>query len=247
MRDVKASRLRSELARGEPELSLEVSSAPLGDAYERKNRGRFQQIDPAGGFVRLLDVVGDDQLAQHLTVHASARPVESYTAATRANVPPIVLRVSWGTDGAAHEAELDLVQGACFSVAASSLRVDAAIEPPYGEESQEPANVAVSVGYYPSPTRATRTFRRVLSGDDGPASLQLVPIPAFATRVEVLRYGIQAVFAGFLDASQAVTFGGVLTSGPIDLPIPNGAAFLALEKWTGEPTQIASAIFHLGL
>jgi hypothetical protein len=166
-----------------------------------------------------------------------------------------VLFVSWGTDGAAHQAEIDLVQGACFSVAASSLRVDAQIETPIEDESQIPVICALSVGYYPSPGRAQRTYRRVAAAFDPLLPLSSVvdvPVPPFAARLQVLRGGpggtSAPVAVAIFDSTGAggLLLASVSTAFEVDMPIPNGAAHVLISNLSAAPIPV-QAVYELRL
>jgi hypothetical protein len=238
----------SHLREGSEKLSLDAEAGPLGDGYQRKNRGRFQLISAGGGFVRLLDIVGSDQLAQQMTVSASVKLAAAHAVGESGSVPACILRVSWGTDGASHDAEVDLVEGVCFALPASALRVGVQIDP--AEVDPPDVHVAVSVGYYPTRGRVTRTVPGVFTSADPLAvgGLVSIPIPAFARRLEVLRVtaGASAQVEVNFESRLGAVLGGTNTVGPIDLPIPNGATSVRLQNTSGVAAMTWQAIFGLG-
>lgn len=225
---------------GRAPLPYVVREAPLGDGTERKNRGRYQVVGAAA--VRLLDVTGEDQLAQQLTVHASLKRVDGWIEADERDLPRGVLHAHWGTDGAAHDAEIDLLQGACFSVAASSLRVDAQIE-----DAGQQANVAISVGYYPSRCRPQRTRRIENLLENGGA--QFVTVPPFARSVSILIVPsalVGGIAVQIVDQTLIGGLGGVFSAAyPIVLPLPNGAARILVVNPNAVPIPRVLLVFEL--
>ena len=176
--------LKSALGLKSLDLGPVVTAGALGQGYQRKNRGRFQTIGLGSNWVRLLDVVGEDQLAAAVTIACSLQRAQSFTPAEVSILPAVVGRLDWGTDGAAHVVEFDFLNGTTITAAGSAFRVDVRIE-------ADPAELGTvlalcSIGYMPSSPQAARRTLGTLAPLAPGASL-VHPIPAFASMVEVLR------------------------------------------------------------
>jgi hypothetical protein len=236
---------------GVRDLGKVAAAGNLGNEYQRKNRGRYQAIMTGQGAVRLVDVVGDDQLATQTTITCSLESAAGSRAdnASASDLPEVLGVIHWGTDGAAHTAEFDWLRGTVLTVAASSIRVDVQIE-------HDPAELGsvlarASIGYMPRPGRGPqRTFGATLD----PAALALYPIPAFAARVIALRAAADPADPPSLGALIGLTWldgsgapiGIVITVGAASMPIPNGAVSLQVTN-ASTVAQTHRAIFELVL
>ena len=89
---------------GVRDLGKVAAAGNLGNEYQRKNRGRYQSILTGQGAVRLVDVVGDDQLATQTTITCSLESALGSRAdnASASDLPEVLGVIHWGTDGAAH-------------------------------------------------------------------------------------------------------------------------------------------------
>jgi hypothetical protein len=240
--------LKSALGIKSLELGPVVGAGALGQAYQRKNRGRFQNIQTGGQWVRLLDVVGEDQLAAAVSIACSLQRAQSFTPADASILPAVVGRLDWGTDGAAHVAEFDFVNGTTIVPAGSAFRVDVRIE-------SDPAELGAvlalcSVGYLPS---SRQPARRTLST---PAPLEpeatiVHQIPAFASQLEVLRApdplvlpSLGAGVAVLVQDAAGTTIAALSTAGRAVMPLPQGAAQVEIQNLSSVP-QTHRAVFTL--
>jgi hypothetical protein len=240
--------LKSALGLKSLELGPVVSAGALGQGYQRKNRGRFQTIGLGSNWVRLLDVVGEDQLGATTTIACSLRRAQSFTPAEVSILPSVVGRLDWGTDGAAHVAEFDFINGTMIAAAGSAFRVDVRIE---ADPAELGSVIALcSIGYLPSKAQAARRTR----SSPGPiAALASVvhPVPAFASLLEVVRTADPFVApsigfdVGVVVRDAALTpIAALTTAGAAVMRLPQGSAFVEVFNLSTVP-QSHRAIFTL--
>lgn len=227
-------------------LSGDAFAALLGNAHERKNRGRNVPLLTTASWQRILDLTGDPQLASQTTVTCSLGGVEL------AKMPRVTGRLQWGTDGGTHEVLFDFVHGTLLSVPADGIRLDAIVD-------ADPADVkevlaGASVAYYPRGGLAPR--RTLLTGVVGDDDNTTFDIPAFASRVAA---GVttadptdltgDAVAIEFLDSngvSMMVVTGTVYQLAQSTV-IPNGAAQVKVYNLLDGIEVTQSLIFDLSL
>lgn len=228
-------------------VSEDARAGLLGNLHQRKNRGRNLALFPTGQWLRLLDLTGDPQLATQATVSCSLGGVKV------SDMPRVIGRIQWGSDGGTHEALFDFIHGTQLSIPSDGIRVDAMIE---GNQAGVPQVIAgASVGYYPRGGLSPR--RTILNPEIVDAqSAVAYDIPAFASHVSI---GIGSVPATQTGAVVTVEFmsagGGSMTfvtsmstyeaSRPI--PIPNGATQVQVYNLLEEINVNQLLIFELFL
>lgn len=235
--------LHSGLKRtGLRDLGAVVEAGPLGNAYQRKNRGRLETLVTGAPFVRLLDTRGDVQLSAHTTLTIDLTRVQAAAPGQERVMPAVVGRVRWGSDGASHEALFDVLHGTTLSVAAASVQLDAAIESDPLELGS--VHARASIGYMP---RAAPPIRRTLRELEVPSlAIANFPIPAFATAFRVLRAPQDAVAVAQEDGT-----GGVLaflsTSFDVHQVVLPDAVVIAVTNLSADQLDQISVSFELQL
>lgn len=215
---------------------LTASDGLLGNADQRKNRGRWSELSATNPVARLLDLSSDDQLGMvcYLTCGIIAAGDDSPA------LPMVRGVASWGTDGGAVDlVEFDFLRGTVLTLAGSSIRVTAYFD---GDPSPVQVGVFASYGAKPGGYGAQRTLAVELE-DEASGTLDL---PRFARFARILTTEPGAsIEAAWLDASAAV-IAAVTSADPIALPIPQGAARLRITNNSGDALT-ARAIFELCL
>jgi hypothetical protein len=241
-------RLNSALRLESLPLGPVVGAGALGDTHQRKNRGRFQEITAGLHWVRLIDLVGEDQLASAATIACSVLRAQSFLPSQRSILPSVLGHIEWGTDGAAHAADFDFLNGTTITVAGSAFRVDVRIE-------ADPADLGAvlalcSIGYLsssPQPARRTLATLAPLA----PGASLVHPVPAFASSLEVVRTADPLVLPSLGSAIQVLvqdaagtTIAALSTSDRAVQRLPQGAAFVEVVNLSTVP-QTHRAIFTL--
>lgn len=231
----------SNLADTGAKLALGLAEGLLGNAHQRKNRGRWVELAP-GGSGQVLAVTGDDQLAAGCQVACSLKPVGSAAAGLASmSIPPVLGVLRWGTDGVQHELEFDFVQGVVFSVAGSYLEVTARNLAPADGETALSVQAGGALGYFPH----SRPLRRSFSARDVEAAdIFRCPVPPFARTVEAIRSPQGAVILVCEDLT-GFPLAMVSTVGPAVLPIVPETAQVAIFNSSGATMNQITAAFDL--
>lgn len=236
----------SQLPEESGPLPPEVRQGILGEDYKRKNRGRSERLSIEGpARVDLVESIGDDQLAQQVTITCQVFQTVGVDAANLNDIPAVVGFLSFGNDGFQSDAEIDFVNGAQITCAGAFVRFAAAIDldaPNNGGENMPEVRVGAHLGVLPSatvPAHRTRYFALTEAG--GATPTQTLPIPPFAERAEVLRTGSAAILVEVLDRSGAVI---VSTSSAFEIEarLPNDARFIRVTNLTA--SAISGRIVH---
>jgi len=202
-------------------------------------------LDPASQTATIVQVKGSDERAIDLNVFISVLP-DQVAAFTIADFPYVKARVSWGSGGVSHSAEIDVGLGTSFSVMASFLRVDVFLDT--DNPSVLPAGNRVLVQGFVSAGRhigepAVRTlYFEVLAGaTSGPQ-----PIPAFARNVRIVGFNPTVNYRFLITDQQAqiVGSGTQVDGGPFILA--NDAKFIAVVN-PGLAAGFMRAVFGVNL
>jgi hypothetical protein len=171
--------------------------------------------------------------------------------------------VTWGQGGTDFEAEIDVKEGAQFTVVATSIKVSAVVDPDEPQDDglvlEGTVNAAIVWGTRPGRSRCTRT-KRVVVPDGGEV---IVAIPNFAESLVVMSPDplvmngttnpITLTYLGgpdtgdlpLLSVTNAANFFTDILSGN-GLQVPGGARFLKVANTTGAP-QPLSLVWELSL
>lgn len=251
------ARPHSTLAEGwnTPDVSADARAALLGDGNQRKNRGRSAEMSIDSPPTVLLDLMGDDQLASGATITLGVRAVQSQMPGLYpySSTPPLVARVDWGVDGSAFHADVDMRQGATFTLSASSLRLQAMVDelalvPIAGAGGRvawppAPCIVSASAGYYTARCTATRTvYARVDALATG-----TVFVPAFARRVRLTSTAPSGALTAAVFATIFPPVVAVSSSSPIDIELPNGSNSIVIQNMDADDGALVAAVFELDL
>lgn len=223
----------------EPEYQRPVDRAPLGNWWDRKNRGRSQAIT-RDAVVTLVEIVGSDDMSTEMTISCQLRSVDP--AQPPNAIPPVVGELRWGNDGTSTVAEFDFVNGTTINVAASAVSLKARFEDPAEEATVVPA---AHIGYMPhGGLRAVRSFRMSL-GLFGAVPPTIINIPPFARSVTVERTGVVSLAIAILDHT-GISIAETATVAPTPrLIIPNSGRQLAVLNLSDVEVSEAVAIFEL--
>jgi hypothetical protein len=171
--------------------------------------------------------------------------------------------VTWGQGGTNFEAEIDVKEGAQFTVVATSIKVSAVVDPDEPNDDglvlEGEVNAAIVWGTRPGRSRCTRTKRVIVPANDE----VIVPIPNFAESLVVMSpdgtvmsgatgpIGLEYLGGPdtgdlvFLSVTNATNFFIDILSGS-GLQVPGGARYLKVTNGTGAP-QPLSLVWELGL
>lgn len=217
------------------------------------DQGQFgRSIDLPGAAVpepiTVLNLSGDSQQCRVVTVTLFNDLQPNST--TRQSV---LARVKWGSGGIQAQADMDWMQGVTFSLPAAFLRISAFIESAlaFGD----PVRVGAFVGYYgaaPSQSRNPRLTRTAIVTPPGTVD---IPIPVFATEMEIVRTiaaatGVSAAFDFVvLDDSGGTIYGETVAGGTrFNLQsLPNDARTLRLTNPSAVDTYTAKVMFFLSI
>jgi hypothetical protein len=224
------------------ELSAGLQWALLGEAWERKNRGRSETLQRLEDRAVVVDCVADDQLSAMVSIACEVLPfgVVPLPGEIPADVNPtfpIVGRVEWGNDGAATSADFDFLNGTVITLAAASVRVTCQFDGPFPDEEVPliPAVVRAHVGYMP---RAGLSAQRTKRATGIASGAQVAwAIPKFAKHVRIVRTPAGAIgvtLLGFLGPVAAVT-----TADPVvALPLPGDARLVIVDNLGPDPIEL---------
>lgn len=175
----------SRLADTGAKLPAVVSQGLLGNAHQRKDRGRWADLPVTGQQFTVLSVTGDDQLSAGCQVQCSLQQLQQPAADEfLSDVMPAVLgTVRWGTDGVQHQAEFDWLHGVTFSLSASFLEVSARVLLESQTAQPIPVRAGAALGYFPHSKPLRRSFFAREIESLGEARF---PVPAFARNVSIL-------------------------------------------------------------
>jgi hypothetical protein len=161
---------------GKPRAMLDGPDAALGRSVRL-----LREAAP----VPLIFARGESQGAFIATVHAQVIvPPEAFAGDAGDRRAPIVGLLTWGQGGASFSAEVDLLNGTCFSLVAADVTMNARFEAADVQPDTRAlfANIAAAVvwGDRPARARPTRTLGRVTLAD---AASHTFAVPAFAYSV----------------------------------------------------------------
>lgn len=163
---------------------------------DRRVGGAIPALPADDTLQTVVQLSGDDELAGVVTV---AYALDEITFAS-GDVLRVRSRVSWGSGGRQHYADIDVRRGTMVSVPASFLRVDVA-----NEGTQVTPTVGVQVGYLPrggggSPTRTLYRDTTLSNGSTADFT-----VPNFARYVSVVRTPQTAAMTlRFLDSNSVL-------------------------------------------
>lgn len=239
-----------------PETSLE-QYVPYQALLGGEGIAQPGQSEPLGstenGFIRratLLNMSCPDMYAAMITVMLQAVRTDPAPPEEHNEVLPAFARVQFGVGGTQQQADVDFVNGACFSVPAAFLRVEAILEPEVPSDPPFAIQARALVGYYPN-TRTRSAQRTLFTGVLAPAASAVLPVPAFADRLEVLptTAGATMTVEQFSDLAATVAVGAVAVpaQGPVlQIPLTNLTRYVRITN-TSAAAISARALFQLAL
>lgn len=202
-------------------------------------------LDPASQTATIVQVKGSDERAIDLNVFISVLP-DQVADFTIADFPYIKARISWGSGGVSHSAEIDVGKGTSFSVMASFLRVDVFLDTDY--PSVVPGGNRVLVqGFVSAGRHIGEPAVRTLYFDVG-AGLTSGPqrIPAFARNVRIIGFNPVINYRFLITDQQAQTVGGGTQIDGTPFILSNDAKSLAVIN-PGLGAGFIRAVFGLNL
>lgn len=199
----------------------------------------------------LVQAECEDKYGRMLTLVLSAkRKTPPATPEQENEILPAFALVSFGNGGTQSEKQLqvDFINGAMFNVPAAFLRVDAVLEASVPDNTQEAIDVSVFAGYLPmGRTRSAQRTRQL--GVIADAASQIIPIPFFTSRVEVLGNVLGATYEieELADAAGAVVLFAAAIPSPAPvrtIPLANAARYVRITNTSGVPVD-TRATFQL--
>lgn len=235
-----------------------TGNAPLGligKRDQRKNGGRIAHVVRGAAPETVIDLRGDDQLAEVVTVTLNVDiDAPNNDRPTWDMLPPLVAFVSWGTDGGSNFAEVDVLRGQSLQLPASMLIVQVAIDrlPPLFDAlpMSQLASVSGSVGYQPTgagPAQRTRWDFLLPFGTPGDLDTMIVDVPRFARSLRLERSDSTAPIDVVLLGPSAVEVGRINSLDPnAVLPLHPLATQVQAQNLSGAPV-LTSLVFQLAI
>lgn len=216
-----------------------ASTRLLGNAEQRKNRGRWETLTLGGQAKPLLSVEGDPQQSEVVFITCA---VQSHANEDTSDLPQVVGTLQWGSDGGAVQSvDFDFLRGATLSVAGNFVSVTARIEAAPGSVTD--CSVGAFIGYG---VKASGPAQRTLGAELNNGDVALMDVPRFARSVRVLR-AVPGASLGvaWLDAAGAA-LASWTASTDFPLVVPAGAVSLRITNVSGAATRVR-AVFELSI
>lgn len=231
-------------------MDLELQTAPPRDPFASAlgndaRAGQRQSIRP-GEVATVINLVGDDWWSRAFTASLGW----SVDSAPELAVIEVQARVQWGAGGAMLAAIIDVpAEGVVLSVIAATLRVEMAVSVEGGEGAAEARiNCCGLAASGLRPTIPPGPVRTIVYPGIAPLAVATLPIPVFASSVDVFAVPNPATAPAVITAAFLDRAGGVVYEAPSvqrALPVPRGAASLRLTNGGVGALTSARAVYAI--
>jgi len=218
-----------------------------------RNPGDRRDILPSSAigakiFQEILDVIGPIKDGEGMTVTLTRNPLLVYPSFLFQN--PIA-QIEFGQGGERTVVEVDIVNGLCIFIPASSVRVRAFNDFPFGYSEpppQGPVGIGAFINYLP-PARRSKIYRSFQILNLAPAAVIDIPIPSYAATAVFERVPMSAFTMQVMDIFGTVMYADVVPIStrqvPLELVGEAGAVRITSDAPLADVT--GKVIFEIGL